>query len=583
MVVKNLIDKGLQLGRRLYSLSRQKPTSRKQMSKPAVPASTQSQQETIRQNSEDLALQGILSGDDVNQSIAIQFGIPVIDELSLSMINRDICRKVPYAFVKKHVLIPFKEEAGIIFAAIADPLNIDSLEELQLILECPVKAVYCSKNSIIQAIHECYSTEEGAASKMLANLTDGNDDKGDGDFEVFDLLDDKHEQAPIIKLLNLIITEAIQQGASDIHFEPSENTLRVRYRIDGVLQNRHSPAQEYQAQLLTRLKVMAKMDIAEHRLPQDGRIKLRMGGREIDFRVSTVPVTSGERIVLRILDKGNVILGLDKIGMLPETAKEFKRLTNLSEGIILVTGPTGSGKTTSLYSAICEMSNDEVNIMTIEDPVEYNLKGIAQIGVHPKIKLDFAAGLRHILRQDPDVIMIGEIRDRETAEIAIQASLTGHLVLSTLHTNDAPSTVTRLVDMGIEPYLLSSCLVGILAQRLLRKICPGCKERYYPTEVELQRLGIDISTLIDGHLYHGKGCSQCFGSGYKGRHGVYELMTVNQEIQKQIVTSPDAVTLRNIATQQGLVSLRTHGAELVRQGITTVAEVLRVTRELENG
>jgi general secretion pathway protein E len=394
-------------------------------------------------------------------------------------------------------------------------------------------------------------------------------------------MDDSPHQAPIIKLLNLILIEAIHQGASDIHFEPFEETLRVRYRIDGVLQSRHAPAQEFQAQLMTRIKVMSKMDIAEHRLPQDGRIKLKMGRREIDFRVSTVPVAGGERIVLRILDKGNVILGLDKIGMLPNVYEEFHNLIELPEGIVLVTGPTGSGKTTTLYSAICELYNDETNIMTIEDPVEYNLKGIAQIGVQPKIKLDFATGLRHILRQDPDIIMIGEIRDVETAEIAIQAALTGHLVLSTLHTNDAPSAVTRLVDMGIEPYLLSSSLVGIAAQRLVRRICPECKQPYEPTDRELESMGAERSSLSQGALYHGVGCPVCFGSGYKGRHGIYELLTVDNAIKKQIVKSPDTVELRRIGIESGMSSLLDHGRDLALKGITTVAEVLRVTKGAE--
>jgi general secretion pathway protein E len=357
--------------------------------------------------------------------------------------------------------------------------------------------------------------------------------------------------------------------------------MRVRYRIDGVLQNRHAPAFEYQMQLLTRIKVMSKLDIAEHRLPQDGRIKLRMGRREIDFRVSTVPISGGERIVLRILDKGNVLLGLDKIGMLPSVMEQFQRLIAMPEGIVLVTGPTGSGKTTTLYSAICEMVNDEVNIMTIEDPVEYNLKGIAQIGVHHKINLDFSTGLRHILRQDPDVIMVGEIRDRETAEIAIQAALTGHLVLSTLHTNDAPSAITRLVDMGIEPYLLSSCIVGILAQRLVRRICPECKETYEPSLRELQNLDIRLEDLPNGSLYRGKGCPYCYHTGFKGRQGVYELMLVTNAVTKQIVTSPDAIELRKVALGQGMISLLKHGSELVKQGLTTVAEVLRVARGIE--
>lgn len=535
----------------------------------------------MAENIDQLALDGMLTGEDVQRSLALQFGLAVYPDLSTFRLSREIYQKVSYSFVKKNLILPIQEEQGMIIAAIADPLNIEPLEELRLILDKPVQAVYSPKEVILTAMNECYNQDHGAASQLIADL--GNDgSRSDGDIEIYDLLDNAQHQAPIVKLLNLILTEAIQQGASDIHFEPQETGLRVRYRIDGVLQNRHTPSQEFQTQLLTRVKVMAKLDIAEHRLPQDGRIKLKMGRREIDFRVSTVPVAGGERIVLRILDKGNVILGLDTIGMLPQMFEEFKKLISLPEGVVLVTGPTGSGKTTTLYSAICELYNDETNIMTIEDPVEYNLKGIAQIGVHHKIKLDFATGLRHILRQDPDIIMIGEIRDKETAEIAIQASLTGHLVLSTLHTNDAPSAITRLVDMGIEPYLLSSCVVGVLAQRLVRRICPECKFGYHPTDRELQSLGLQREVLENGQLYQGKGCPACFESGFKGRHGLYELMPVNNAIRKQIVKSADAVELRQIALDTGAVSLLTHGGELVRKGITTVAEVLRVTRGFED-
>jgi len=520
---------------------------------------------------------------DPNRELAEQFKLPIYMELTHLKLPKEYYKKVPYSFAKKNVVLPIQEEKGVILVAIADPLNLEPLEELRLMLDVDVKPVYSPKDVILAAINEFYNQEFGAASQLIANLADQSEDgRGEGEVEVYDLLDDSHAQAPIVKLLNLILTEAIQQGASDIHFEPLEDGLRVRYRIDGILQNRHSPAQEFQAQLLTRVKVMAKLDIAEHRLPQDGRIKLRMGRREIDFRVSTVPVGSGERIVLRILDKGNVILGLDKLGMMPVVLEEFKRLIALPEGIVLVTGPTGSGKTTTLYSAIFEMYSEETNIMTIEDPVEYNLKGIAQIGVRHKIKLDFARGLRHILRQDPDIIMIGEIRDVETAEIAIQASLTGHLVLSTLHTNDAPSSITRLVDMGIEPYLLSSTVVGICAQRLVRKICPNCKTAYKPTERELNNLGLNREDLIDGSFYIGEGCSSCYGSGYRGRHGLYELMPLTNAIKKQIVKSPDSVELRNIALETGMISLLTHGAELVKHGVTTSAEVLRVARALED-
>jgi general secretion pathway protein E len=384
-------------------------------------------------------------------------------------------------------------------------------------------------------------------------------------------------------MLNVMLAEAIQQGASDIHFEPMENGLGVRYRIDGVLQARHAPPKEFQSQLITRIKVMARLDIAEHRLPQDGRIKLAMGGRQIDFRVSTVPVVFGERIVLRILDKGNVLLGLNKIGMRPSLLPSFSKLITLSEGIVLVTGPTGSGKTTTLYSALSEINNSEMNIMTIEDPVEFKLQGMAQIGVNPKINLTFATGLRHILRQDPDVIMIGEIRDKETAEIAIQASLTGHLVLSTLHTNDAPSALTRLVDMGIEPYLLTSSVVGVVAQRLVRLICPLCRVSYTPSDQELKELGIARSALNGGQLCKGEGCAHCFGSGFKGRHGIYELMPVTSAIKQQLLQSPDARELQRAAFAGGMIALRQEGALLAIEGLTASSEVLRVTRSCEEG
>lgn len=540
--------------------------------------------EKLQNAQDEFARQGMFTGDHVNESLATQFGMPIYRDLTQYQLPRDFYKSVPYSFVKKHLVLPIQEENGIVTAAIADPLHLEPLEELRHMLNCRIKPIYSPKDTIMTAIHDRYEREHGAASQLMAHLEDSRDDaKGDGEVETYDLLDDNQGHAPIIKLINLILTEAIQQGASDIHFEPFENNLRVRYRIDGVLQNRHAPAQEFQTPLITRIKVMSKMDIAEHRLPQDGRIKLKMGRREIDFRVSTVPVSGGERIVLRILDKGNVILGLDKIGMMSKTFTEFRKLISLPEGVVLVTGPTGSGKTTTLYSAICELYNDETNIMTIEDPVEYNLKGIAQIGVHHKIKLDFATGLRHILRQDPDIIMIGEIRDVETAEIAIQASLTGHLVLSTLHTNDAPSAITRLVDMGIEPFLLSSTVVGIVAQRLVRRICPDCKEPYVPNENELQSIGLTLDDLPHGHIFHGKGCNSCYGSGYKGRHGIYELMTVNNEIRKQIVHSADAVQLRNLALETGMISLLAHGGDLVKEGITTVAEVLRVSRGVEEG
>jgi general secretion pathway protein E len=513
--------------------------------------------------------------------LAKNLGMEILHSLPKE-IDKSFCAIIPYSFVRKHLLLPISQIESEVIVAVSDPLNLDAIDELRLILNREIKTVYAPEPILLSAISDCYHTQEGAASEFLANLSEHGSSKTENSekLEVYDLLDIK-EEAPIIKLLNLILSEAIQQGVSDIHFEPFENDLKVRYRIDGVLQQRHSPPREYQGHLITRIKVLAKLDIAEHRLPQDGRIKLKMGGREIDFRVSTIPVAHGERIVLRILDKGNVVVGIEQLGMLPSHADIFKNLISLSEGIVLVTGPTGSGKTTTLYSALWEIYNEETNIMTIEDPIEYKLKGIAQMSVHPKIGLTFAQGLRHILRQDPDAIMIGEIRDTETAEIAIQAALTGHLVMSTLHTNDASSAIPRLIDMGIEPYLLSSTIAGVLAQRLVRKVCPNCRERYTPSEEELQELSLSLENLNGNALYRGKGCSHCFGSGYKGRHGIYELMQVNIALQSQIAKNANAIELRKLAINQGMTSLRQHGAHLVKAGITTVSEVLRVSRKYD--
>lgn len=514
-------------------------------------------------------------------ALAAQLGMEIQERLPLNKISKELSQRVPYSFVKKNKILPIEESAEKVKAALSDPLNLDAIDALRFILNKEIEAIFTPEEQLLQAIHHCYHTQEGAASAFLANLPETQKDKeGVREFDSYDLLEIK-EEAPIIRLLNLILSEAIQQRASDIHFEPCENDLKVRYRIDGVLQPRHSPAREHQSQLLTRIKVLAKLDIAEHRLPQDGRLKLRMGGREIDFRVSTVPAAHGERIVMRILDKGSLMLGIDQLGMLPSVLDTFRRLLAISEGIVLVTGPTGSGKTTTLYSALSEMEALETNIMTIEDPVEYKIPGIAQIAVHPKIGLSFATGLRHILRQDPDIVMIGEIRDQETADIAIQAALTGHLVLSTLHTNDAPSSIARLIDMGIEPYLISSTVVGILAQRLLRKICPKCRSHYVPSESELEELGICREQLNSGVAYKGRGCRNCFGSGYKGRHGIYELLTVTPSIQSQISKHTDTVELRKTCVEQGMITLRQHGAHLVRAGITTLSEVVRVSRKYE--
>jgi general secretion pathway protein E len=506
------------------------------------------------------------------RKLAEQFGLAIIDEISSFNLVRNERAIIPYLLAKHKKLLPIEEDEHTVTVAVADPLDLESLEELRLLLKKTINPVYCPHTIIESGIERCYHQKEDETKRLFHDLETGSGEEEEGS-EGYDLLE-QADQNPVIRMVNAILIEAIQQGASDIHFEPTEDGLSVRYRIDGCLQKRHVPPREYQIQILTRIKVMSKMDIAEHRLPQDGRIKLRHGGREIDFRVSTLPTVHGERIVLRILDKGNVVLGLNRIGMDPKLLDSFRKLIQMPEGIVLVTGPTGSGKTTTLYSAMAEINDSETNIITIEDPVEYKIAGISQMNVNPRIELDFAKGLRHILRQDPDVIMVGEIRDRETAEIAIQASLTGHLVLSTLHTNDAPSALTRLTDMGIEPYLLASSILGVIAQRLVRQICPFCKAEYVPSKKELDELGIEV----EDPFYKGSGCSHCFETGYKGRHAIYELMPVSGKIKMQVLKSQDAQELRKVALKEGMKTLFEQGVDLVVKGITTTAELLRVTR-----
>ena len=512
---------------------------------------------------------------DINTLLS-EYGISAISDPENAPFVKEQTRLLPYAFAKEKLALALSEKEGVVQVAFSAPFDFAILEQARLLLGKPIQEVYCAEALLISAIEQCYNQGEGEASAYLATLQDEGKSLDEQD-EEYDLLASDNS-SPVIRMLNMMLSEAIKQGASDIHFDPQEKGLIVRYRIDGVLQKRHTPPRDLQGQLITRIKVMAKLDIAEHRLPQDGRIKLRMAGREIDFRVSTVPIVNGERVVLRILDKGNITLGLDKIQMPDDVIKNFQRLTRQSQGIVLVTGPTGSGKTTTLYSALSDINSDDLNIMTVEDPVEYKLPGMAQIGVNHKISLSFARGLRHILRQDPDIIMIGEIRDKETAEIAIQSSLTGHLVLSTLHTNDAPSALTRMIDMGIEPYLLSSSILGVLAQRLVRTLCPYCKESYFPSKEELADLHAPIDVKM---VYKPHGCNECFHSGYKGRRGIFELMHLTGRIKKQMSHSADSSDLMRVARECGMETLRESGIRLIEEGVTSIAEVLRVTRGVE--
>ncbi|EPP36162.1 Type II secretion system protein E [Chlamydia avium] len=490
-------------------------------------------------------------------------------------LSSELLDQLPYSFLKKHYLLPWEEHEDHVVIAHTKETSLMAKDEVQLLIKKPVVFILKDESSILHRLQKIYSDLDGKASDMLLAMPA----EVGAPPEEEDLLENT-DAVPVVRFLNLILKEAIEERASDIHFEPLEDTLRIRYRIDGVLHDRLSPPAHLRSSLIMRIKVLAKMDIAEHRLPQDGRIKIQIGGQEIDMRVSTVPVIYGERVVLRILDKRNVILDISGLQMPESLEDSFKQVISAPEGMFLVTGPTGSGKTTTLYSVIQHLSGPFTNIMTIEDPPEYKLAKIAQIAVKPKIGLSFACGLRHLLRQDPDVLMVGEIRDQETAGIATQAALTGHLVISTLHTNDAISAIPRLLDMGVESYLLSATLVGVIAQRLVRKICHHCREQYDADEQErmfLQTMGKDAQTI----LYRGRGCSQCFHSGYKGRRGIYELLRPDAVLCSEIAKNSPYHILKTCAEAQGFCSLLEHGLSLVLAGETTLTEVLRVTKRYD--
>lgn len=477
-----------------------------------------------------------------------------------------------YIHCKKHFFLPLYQENNKTYVATSNPLDLDLEKSLMHAFQTTIEFQYLEHQMLFKLIEKVFKkNQEESYNELKQNLTLNNDSPSSSN--CYDLLSLEKEEHPTIKLINYIIQQAVEQRASDIHFEPIESILNVRYRIDGVLQNKHQVPQEFKAKVISRLKVMAKLDIAETRRPQDGRLKLKLGNHEIDFRMSSLKVACGERIVLRILDKKNINFGLKELSIDPKTLNQFKALIYQSSGIILVTGPTGSGKTTTLYSTLTEIYRDSLNIMTIEDPIEYNLPKIAQMGVEPKINLTFSKGLKHILRQDPDVIMIGEIRDLETAKIAVQAALTGHLVLSTLHTNDAPSAVTRLVDMQIEPYLINSSLIGVLAQRLLRKLCPSCKSPYMPDQKEMK-----ILNLIDPkQIFKACGCSKCFNTGYRDRQGIYELMTLNESLKSTLAKTSDGYQIKQKAIECGMQTLSDQAIKLVICGITSIEEMIRVT------
>ena len=523
---------------------------------------------------------GLLTEDELLTSLSKKLRVPYVKNLEEEGLDPSLVSRVPIVFSKKHKVVPMKMEDGILTVATPDPLNYEPLDDLRLIIECQeVRVVLSSEREVVRAINRFYEQSGDTPEEMIQSMDAESSDRILHELEETADLLDISDEAPVIKLVNLILFQAVKERASDIHIEPFQKELKVRYRIDGILYQRLDPPKRYQSAMISRLKVMAKLDIAEKRLPQDGRIPIKIADKDIDIRVSIIPTTFGERVVLRLLDKQSLLLGMGEIGLSPDKHQTLQDLISRSNGILLVTGPTGSGKTTTLYAALSQINSPDKNIITIEDPVEYQLWGIGQIQVNPKIGLTFAHGLRSVLRHDPDVILVGEIRDAETAEIAIQAALTGHLVFSTLHTNDAASAATRLVDMEIEPFLVASVVRAIVAQRLIRVICSECKEGYVPEPEMLKEVGITPEQLKGGKVYRGKGCPACSGTGYRGRTGIYEILLVSETIRQLIMKKADSVSIGRQAVEEGMKTLREDGARKIVEGITALEEVVRVTQE----
>ncbi|OLC43333.1 MAG: type II secretion system protein GspE [Gemmatimonadetes bacterium 13_1_40CM_4_65_7] len=521
---------------------------------------------------------GFIEETEVSKMLARQYRMPAVD-LSRFEVDPKILKLLPPDIATKHTVLPLKREGRTLTVAIADPNNVTAIEDIKFITRCDVFPVIAGEYTLRNAIDRYYQQSDAQLQSLLKSVEAEEEDlevvedQEDEDVKKEDLADD----APVVKLINGLLTDAVKRGASDIHIEPFEHEMRVRYRVDGALQEVMKPPVKMRAALTSRVKIMAQLNIAERRVPQDGRIKLKMGTRVIDFRVSTLPVLFGEKIVLRILDKGNLTLDLKTFGFEPHAESDLLKAILNPYGMVLVTGPTGSGKTTTLYSALSRINQIDVNIMTAEDPVEYNLKGVNQLQVNDEIGRTFAAALRSFLRQDPDVVLVGEARDLETAQIAIRAALTGHLVLTTVHTNDCPSTVARLLDMGIPPFLVSSALLLILAQRLARRVCSDCKEPYEADEESLLPYGHVPEGLGKVAFYRGKGCQTCNFTGMKGRVAIYEVMPVSQELRDLILRNAPTAEIRDVAQSQGMRSLRQNALQKVLEGVTTVDEVLRVT------
>ncbi len=526
------------------------------------------------------------------EALSLQYDIPFWPRLPSQPIETEVTERIPIHFLKKYIMVPLvsnghsekgnpAEESGETdlsgyVIAVNDPAAFQPLDDLiRLIDAVNFQVVLSTKEAILSAINLSYDLNRDSAEQLVQNMEESDGATIISEIQdTADLLDDTSD-APIIKLVNHIISQAVKARASDIHVEPYQDSFKVRYRVDGILYDLLSPPKWIQPALTSRIKVMSKMNIAEKRLPQDGRLEVKIGDQDIDVRISTIPTTFGERVVLRLLNKSTSLLELSELGMTPQKLATLKKLVTNPNGIILVTGPTGSGKTTTLYAVLASINTPDINIITIEDPVEYQLRGISQIQVNPKIDLTFARGLRSIVRQDPDVVLVGEIRDPETAEIAVQSALTGHLVFSTLHTNDSAGAITRLVDIGVEPFLISSSVLAVVAQRLVRALCSNCKAPSQPDALAMETIGIDPKWLADYTIYEAVGCPDCLNSGYRGRCAILEIMQMSGKLKSLILQTYDS---NRIKEEAGIETLRDDGIQKILNGITTIEEVLRVTQ-----
>lgn len=526
---------------------------------------------------------GFIQEADLTSFLSKQYGVPSVD-LNSFEVQPEVIQLIPRDVATRHSILPVNKVGASLIIAMSDPSNIFAVDDIKFLTGYSVEVVVASENAIREAIEKYYQNESVMMSDVLAGF-DEEDIEVISSEDAADALNmaSASEDAPVVKLVNLVLMEAIKKGASDIHIEPYEKELRVRYRIDGVLQEQMKPPIKLRNAIASRIKIMASLDIAERRLPQDGRIKMKYGkGEDMEYRVSVLPTLFGEKIVLRLLDKSNLQLDMTKLGFEKKQLNDFQHSIHQPFGMVLVTGPTGSGKTTTLYSALAELNKVSENISTAEDPVEFSLSGINQVQMHEEIGLNFAASLRSFLRQDPDIIMVGEVRDFETAEIAIKAALTGHLVLSTLHTNDAPSTVSRLLNMGIEPFLVASALNSILAQRLARRVCKDCKTEDKISVQALLDIGVNPDMASEMKVFHGKGCASCNGTGYKGRVALYEVMLMKDELKEFVLNGASTAELKREAIRMGMQTLRQSAILKIAEGVTTIEETLRVTASDSN-